>query len=172
MRSGNGAVAGAPAYDVFLSHSSEDDELAQRVRMLLEVAGIRAFATPGSIPSGLWNPQIERALQRSQHLWLLLTPSAVNKSIWAHQEFGYFCGYKRALDPESADQRLHYFEVEGNKQRPGMYAHFQATPVSSFEDPVALARIIAQSLRKPESTEGGRLVSILKWPEGAPLNLG
>ena len=24
----------------------------------------------------------------------------------------------------------------------------------------------------PESTEGGRLVSILKWPEGAPLNLG
>ena len=27
-------------------------------------------------------------------------------------------------------------------------------------------------LPKPESTEGGRLVSILKWPEGAPLNLG
>ena len=25
---------------------------------------------------------------------------------------------------------------------------------------------------KPESTEGGRLVSILRWPEGAPLNLG
>ena len=24
----------------------------------------------------------------------------------------------------------------------------------------------------PESTEGGRLVSILKWPAGAPLNLG
>ena len=28
------------------------------------------------------------------------------------------------------------------------------------------------SWTKPESTEGGRLVSILKWPEGAPLNLG
>ena len=28
------------------------------------------------------------------------------------------------------------------------------------------------SLTYPESTEGGRLVSILKWPEGAPLNLG
>ena len=26
--------------------------------------------------------------------------------------------------------------------------------------------------RKPESTEGGRRVSILKWPEGALLNLG
>ena len=30
----------------------------------------------------------------------------------------------------------------------------------------------ARMVRKPESTEGGRLVSILKWPEGAPLNLG
>ena len=30
----------------------------------------------------------------------------------------------------------------------------------------------AWGARKPESTEGGRLVSILKWPEGAPLNLG
>ena len=28
------------------------------------------------------------------------------------------------------------------------------------------------AVSKPESTEGGRLVSILKWPEGAPLNLG
>ena len=27
-------------------------------------------------------------------------------------------------------------------------------------------------LPKPESTEGGRRVSILKWPEGALLNLG
>ena len=25
---------------------------------------------------------------------------------------------------------------------------------------------------KPESTEGGRRVSVLKWPKGAPLNLG
>ena len=34
--------------------------------------------------------------------------------------------------------------------------------------------IEVRGLRKsyPESTEGGRLVSILKWPEGAPLNLG
>ena len=31
---------------------------------------------------------------------------------------------------------------------------------------------ISGSLRKPESTEGGRRVSILKRPEGALLNLG
>ena len=35
-----------------------------------------------------------------------------------------------------------------------------------------VARVAERALSKPESTEGGRLVSILKWPEGAPLNLG
>lgn len=135
-------------YDVFISHSNEDDELAQRIKFLLEASGIHTFATPSSIPSGLWNPQIERALQQSQHLWLLLTPEAIERSIWSHQEFGYFYGYKRSLDLNDADQRLHYFEVEGNSLRPGMYAHFQATPVPSFDDPIALARIIAESLGK------------------------
>ena len=32
--------------------------------------------------------------------------------------------------------------------------------------------LLVKCKNKPESTEGGRLVSILKWPEGAPLNLG
>ena len=36
---------------------------------------------------------------------------------------------------------------------------------------VNACKVIEQRI-KPESTEGGRLVSILKWPEGAPLNLG
>jgi len=133
-------------YDVFLSHSSEDDELALRIKQLLEASGIRMFATPSSIPSGLWNPKIEIALQRSQHLWLLLTPKALERSIWSHQEFGYFYGHKKALNLDDEDQRLHYFEVEGNSSRPGMYAHFQATPVPSFDDPASLARIIARSL--------------------------
>ena len=31
---------------------------------------------------------------------------------------------------------------------------------------------IKSRLTKPESTEGGRRVSVLKWPKGAPLNLG
>ena len=43
--------------------------------------------------------------------------------------------------------------------------------------PVANAQVYLETKQveaavKPESTEGGRLVSILKWPEGAPLNLG
>jgi len=133
-------------YDVFLSHSNADDELAQKIKHLLEDSKIHTFATPSSIPSGLWNPKIEKALQRSHHLWLLLTPKALEKSIWSHQEFGYFYGHKRALGLDDADQRLHYFEIQGNSSRPGLYAHFQATPVLSFSDPILLARVIARSL--------------------------
>jgi hypothetical protein len=135
-------------YDVFLSHSSEDDELAQRIKRLLEDSEIHTFATPSSIQSGLWNPKIEKALQRSRHLWLLLTPTALEKSIWSHQEFGYFYGHKSALGLDDADQRLHYFEVQSNFSRPGLYGHFQATPVPSFDDPVSLARVIAGSLSR------------------------
>jgi hypothetical protein len=135
-------------YDVFLSHSSEDNELAQRIKRLLEDSEIHTFATPSSIPSGLWNPRIEKALQRSRHLWLLLTPKALERSIWSHQEFGYFYGHKRALGLYDADQRLHYFEIQGNSSRPGLYFHFQATPVLSFDDPVLLARVIARSLSR------------------------
>ena len=35
---------------------------------------------------------------------------------------------------------------------------------------IVSGRMVATT--KPESTEGGRRVSILKWPEGALLNLG
>ena len=36
----------------------------------------------------------------------------------------------------------------------------------------ALVKDYQRPAFKPESTEGGRRVSILKWPEGALLNLG
>ena len=39
-------------------------------------------------------------------------------------------------------------------------------------DAKQVALKIAGDAPKPESTEGGRRVSILKWPEGALLNLG
>ena len=77
----------AIAYDVFLSHSSLDDGLANVVKQLLEVNGIRVFATPGSVPTGSWEPQIEEALRSSGTVWLLLTPNALRESVWTHHEF-------------------------------------------------------------------------------------
>ena len=60
--------------------------------------------------------------------------------------------------------------------KPVEVVYFKATRPFAMED-VALMREFRQGLLeeldfKPESTEGGRRVSILKWPEGALLNLG
>ncbi len=51
----------------------------------------------------------------------------------------------------------------------GQLAHMRGARIADFQ---AGALLVLLGLVKPESTEGGRLVSILKWPEGAPLNLG
>ena len=50
-----------------------------------------------------------------------------------------------------------------------VHNHPSGDPTPSAED---ILRSRPVKWCKPESTEGGRLVSILKWPEGAPLNLG
>ena len=64
------------------------------------------------------------------------------------------------------------------KERQGEQIHLLLTNIVM---PLMGGKELAQRLRDthpetsvlyPESTEGGRLVSILKWPEGALLNLG
>ena len=51
----------------------------------------------------------------------------------------------------------------------GSFARDQATEGSDVD---ILVRFDGPATSKPESTEGGRRVSVLKWPKGAPLNLG
>jgi len=142
--------------DVFLSHSSLDDNLCKDITVLLENSGIRVFATPASIPTGKWEEQIEEALQHASTVWVLLTPNAMSQSVWAHHEFGYFYGFKhgKGVDPRGDSCRFLYSDPSYLR---GLYGHIQGTQVTSFEDPVVLARIIAQSLGKafkePENPE-------------------
>ena len=62
-----------------------------------------------------------------------------------------------------------------------MATELESKPILRQRDVLALLGISRACLWKwrmagvfpnPESTEGGRRVSILKWPEGALLNLG
>lgn len=136
-------------YDVFLSHSGMDDALAKVIAELLFASGVSVFTTPGGLTAGKWEPAIETALKNSDKFWLLLTPDAFANSTWVHQEFGYFFGYHVGIvGQEQAERKLNYFESDSEHARPGMYAHFQGTPVPSFSDSLFLARVIAKSVGK------------------------
>ncbi len=132
-------------YDVFISHSSLDDPLTTNVKKLLEANNIHVFSTPGSIPTGAWEPQIENALRNSSSIWLLLTRNAIKESVWAHQEFGYFYGYNhgKGIDPKGHKCRFLYTR---DTELRGLYVWIQGTQIESFEDPVLVARTIADGV--------------------------
>jgi len=142
------------AIDIFLSHSSLDDDLCKDVTTLLENSGLRVFATPASIPTGKWEEQIEEALQNASTVWVFLTPNAMSQSVWTHHEFGYFYGFRhgKGVDPRGNSCRFLYSDPSHLR---GLYGHIQGTQVTSFEDSVALAREIAGGLGKDLSIPSG-----------------
>ena len=152
-------------WDIFLSHASEDDELAARVAKLLSASGIKVFTTGPGFPTGIWSDEVRAALEESEHFWLLLTDKALDRSVYVHHEFGYFFGWhreKNALsDARVIGRRLRYFVEDGNRRRPGMYQHFQDFPIDGFDDPVVIGRVIASEigrvLEEPENPDEYRI---------------
>ena len=49
-----------------------------------------------------WEDAIEDALKEVTEGWVLLTDNAVTRSIWVHQELGFFYGYNIEKDLEVA----------------------------------------------------------------------
>lgn len=132
-------------WDVFLSHSSFDDALAGAVQELLGANGITVFATPASVPTGSWEPQIEEALKTAATLWVLLTPTALRESVWTHHEFGYFYGFRHGAEVDAGGHGNRYLYAKGTELR-GLYAWIQGTEVASLEDPVAIASAITEGI--------------------------
>jgi len=140
--------------DVFLSHSSLDDDLCKDIAYLLENSGLRVFSTPASIPTGKWEEQIEEALQNASTVWVLLTPNAMSQSVWAHHEFGYFYGFRHGKGVDLRGDSCRFLYSDSSYLR-GLYGHIQGTQVTSFEDPVAIALEIAAGLGKGLSIPPG-----------------
>jgi hypothetical protein len=75
-----------PPVEVFLSHSSEDADVARRVAEVLVSHGIPVFSTPSNlIGAQQWQEEILKALQRCDWFMVLLSPDAVN-SLWVRRE--------------------------------------------------------------------------------------
>lgn len=73
-------------YDVFLSHSSRDKDFVRALDRRLRAVGIKTFFDEAEIPWGANIPAVvERALDESRHLILVLSPDAV-ESEWVDLE--------------------------------------------------------------------------------------
>lgn len=76
------------SYDVFLSYSAKDSELAGKIYDEILAAGGKAFLAKKSIePGSEFAEEIRNALKESSELWLLVSPNSA-KSEWVVSEWG------------------------------------------------------------------------------------
>jgi hypothetical protein len=82
-----------PQYDVFISYSHLDNELANSLYSKLKSAGLRCFLSEKDIGAAeRWESRIREALRSSQRVLLLITPNSKNSNwviaeacaAWAH----------------------------------------------------------------------------------------
>lgn len=87
-----------PPLELFLSHSSRDREVAQRLAELLRSHGIPVFYSPENIVgSQQWQNEILNALVRCDWFAVLITPDAVD-SMWVQRECAYAFKERRYND--------------------------------------------------------------------------
>ncbi|ACK72657.1 conserved hypothetical protein [Gloeothece citriformis PCC 7424] len=86
---------------VFISHSHTDTKLAKKVADTLRQAGFEVWDESQLLPGENWAKSIGNALEESDAMVVLLTPSSVHSS-YVNNEVGYALGtrkYKGRLIP-------------------------------------------------------------------------
>lgn len=84
---------------VFISHSSTDIELVEKLRYALESKGINVWASNKNIDLGSeWNREIERAIQKATHV-LVVTSSASVQSSYVLAEVEYALANNKKVIP-------------------------------------------------------------------------
>lgn len=132
---------------VFISHAFTDSKLAKRVADTLREAGFQVWDDTQMLPGENWAKSLGKALDESEAMVVLLTPSSVNSSNIAH-EVGYALGkqeYKGRLIPVIAapSEQLYPEEIPWvfNLQQ------FQMIRVPNLEEDEKGLKKIAQALK-------------------------
>lgn len=92
------ALPDTGTYDVFLSHNSADDELANRVYNYLTERGYVVFCdhqTLGELRDSNYDKRVTEALQNSKHMILIASDTAYVKNQWVYYEWHLFFSEKR-----------------------------------------------------------------------------
>jgi len=78
-----------PPLEAFLSHSSEDRDVAENIAGVLREHRIPAFYSPANIVGAQqWQDEILIALNRCDWFLVLLSPASIN-SMWVRRETSY-----------------------------------------------------------------------------------
>jgi hypothetical protein len=84
--------------EVFLSHSSEDRAMAERIAACLRGHGVPTFYSPVNLVGAQqWQNEILGALERCDWFAVLLSPDAVN-SMWVKREAAFALNEPRYED--------------------------------------------------------------------------
>jgi hypothetical protein len=127
-------------YDVFISYSHKDEELAKELRQLLEARDLKCFMSSMDIRSGdPWAEAIRDALVDAQELLLVITPDSI-KSRWVMCEGGAGWALGKRMVPA-------LLEVEPDLLPEPIKRH-QAKKIDTATQRESLAKEIAERLRK------------------------
>ena len=92
------ALPGTGRYDVFISHKSADDILADKVYNYLKQSGLEVFCdhhTLGELHDTEYDKRVTAALQNAKHLILLASRPEYVKDQWVYYEWHQFFSEKR-----------------------------------------------------------------------------
>ena len=71
--------------DVFISYSSKDKEIAERIALDVKQLGLSVFYDKELVPGEVWGPRLAQELRRARYVLILLSP-AYTESRWARRE--------------------------------------------------------------------------------------
>lgn len=92
-------------HSCFISYSSKDDRLAQRIYADLQARGVRCWFAPHDLPIGAkTREEIDRAIEQKEKLLLILSKNSV-QSDWVEKEV------ETAMEKERKQKRLVLFPI-------------------------------------------------------------
>ena len=136
-------------HDVFISHSSEDSENAEKISFFLENNGMKCWKAPRDVkPGGNYPAQILEAI-RNCHAFLLLASEKTNLSEHVSNEIERAFEYKKLIIPfmlqniKFPDEQLYFL---ARKQRINAYENFE----DGLENLLLTVSSYTQSFEHPE----------------------
>jgi hypothetical protein len=123
----------SPNHGCFISHSTEDQEFAERLYLDLRAKNVRCWFAPHDVESGKkLHEQIDQAIELHERLLLILSPHSIN-SEWVKTEI------KKARNREITEKRRVLFPIR--------LTSFEALKKWEYPDPDT-GKDIAQEIRE------------------------